>query len=310
MILTVTLNAAVDKRYVIEGLKIGEVNRTISTKNSAGGKGINVARVCSLLGERVIATGFVGGYSGQYIEDETKKQGIKSDFCHVDGESRSCINIYDKITAIQTEVLEGGIEVTNKDETAFKELYTKLVDECKIVVISGSVPSGSSLTIYNELVEIAKQKNKKVIVDTSKDYLKRIVEVKPTMIKPNTDEIAQLVGRENLSKAEVIEAAKELHQGGIEIVAVSLGKDGSIVVYENEVYEIIIPPVKTVNSVGCGDSMIAGFATGLNRGLPIEEIIKLASASGTSNALSEETGYIELEQVNELITQVKIIKKS
>ncbi|OON94866.1 MAG: hypothetical protein ATN31_02330 [Candidatus Epulonipiscioides saccharophilum] len=306
MILTVTLNAAIDKRYVLEQLTIGSVNRTISTQASAGGKGINVARVCHLLGEPVIATGFVGGFSGQYIQSETNKQGITSKFYNVAGESRTCINMYDQSTSVQTEVLEGGINVSPDDENGFKELYSSLLDDVNIVVISGSVPTGSSDSIYNELVEIAKSKNKKVIVDTSKDYLKRILDVHPTMIKPNSDELAYLKDLNNLTKSEAIIAAKELHLTGIELVAVSLGAEGSIVAYDNKVYNVIIPPVQTVNSVGCGDSMIAGFATGLSRGLPILDIIKLASACGTSNALSEETGFVDPDQVTELIQKVVV----
>ncbi|WP_010166167.1 1-phosphofructokinase family hexose kinase [Candidatus Epulonipiscium viviparus] len=312
MILTVTLNAAIDKRYVIDKFQVGEVNRTTSTQASAGGKGLNVARVCHLLGEPVIATGFVGGFSGQYIENEIKKLGIEAEFCYVDGESRTCINMYDKATGVQTEVLEGGITVTAADEERFKDMYSKLVDKCNIVAISGSVPTGSSPAIYNELVAIAKAKGKKVLLDTSKDYLKSALDsdIKPTMIKPNTDELAYLLDKTSISTEEAISAAKNLFDKGIELVVISMGKDGSVVAYENQLYNIVIPAVKTVNSVGCGDSMIAGFAAGLNRGLPIAQIIKLASASGTSNALSEATGFVDPAQVEELSKQVVVEKLS
>ena len=308
MILTVTLNAAIDKRYVMNSFEVGEVNRVACNQYSAGGKGLNVSRVAAILGSKVVASGFIGGHAGEYIKEEIEKQDIETAFYSVKGESRSCINIYDEATGIQTEVLETGIEISAEEEAAMIAYYNELLDCCDVVALSGSVPKGVSNTVYNTLVRLAKAKNKKVIVDTSRNLLKKAIEEKPTMIKPNADEIADLMGIKNATREQVIEAAFKLHQEGIEIVAVSLGKTGSIVIHEGTIYEVTVPKIDTVNSVGCGDSMIAGFAVALERQLDLEGMIRLASAAGTANALNEATGFVVMEDVERLMPQV-IIKK-
>ncbi len=308
MILTVTLNAAIDKRYVIKGFEVGEVNRVACNQYSAGGKGLNVSRVAAILGSQVTAGGFVGGHAGAYIEEEIKKQGIETAFYHVEGESRSCINIYDEVSGVQTEVLETGIEISAEQEEAMIAEYDTLLDTCDVVALSGSVPKGVSDTVYQTLVRLAKAKNKKVIVDTSRNLLKKAIEEKPTMIKPNADEIADLMGIKNATREQVIEAAYKLHEEGIEIVAISLGKTGSIVIHDHTIYEVTVPEIDTVNSVGCGDSMIAGFAVALERNESLEGMIRLASATGTANALNEATGFVVMEDVERLMPQVSIKK--
>ena len=308
MILTVTLNAAIDKRYVVEDFKIGEVNRVKECVYTPGGKGLNVSKPASIAGAKVVATGFVGGHAGNYIEDELRPFGIESAFYHMKEESRSCINIWDTVQKKQTEFLEPGFTVSEEDFEGFVEKFQGLVKDADVVAMSGSVPKGLDGTAYQRLVRIVKDAGKKVILDTSGKLLTAGIEAKPTMIKPNIDEIRMLTGSNCDDLNEIIEAAEQIHQGGVEVVAVSLGGDGAIVVNSEGVYRAIVPKIDAVNTVGCGDSMIAGFALGFSEGLSIADTLKKASAISAAAALREETGFFVLEDMESIYPKVEIKK--
>lgn len=312
MILTVTLNAAIDKRYVVENLQLSEVNRIIECSYTAGGKGLNVSRVASIAGEKVIATGFVGGHAGEYIIEQIEKQKIQNAFIKVKGESRSCINIYDITNHTQTEFLEPGLFVDNSSQEELLKMYQELVQTCDVVTISGSLPQGCDQQIYQKLVSLAKEAGKKVIVDASGNLLQESIKAKPTMIKPNIDEIKALTGMEGLSREELITAAKTIVRSGVEIVAISLGKEGTLTVCEEGVYQVTVPKIDVINTVGCGDSMVAGFAIGLARKMPLEEILKFASAISVANAMQLETGFFVKEEMEKILPliRVKLIKKT
>lgn len=308
MILTVTLNAAIDKRYVVEDFKVGEVNRVKECVYTPGGKGLNVSKPAAIAGAKVIATGFVGGHAGKYIEAELKPFGIESAFYHMEEESRSCINIWDAINKKQTEFLEPGFTVSEADFMGFVEKFKELVKEADVVAMSGSVPKGLDETTYQKLVQIVKEAGKKVILDTSGKLLTAGIEAKPTMIKPNIDEIRMLTGKTCDDLNEIIVAAEQIHKDGVEVVAVSLGGDGSIVVCADGVYRAIVPKIDAVNTVGCGDSMIAGFALGFSENLPVVECLKKASAISAASALREETGFFVMEDMEKIHQKVEIQK--
>ncbi len=308
MILTVTLNAAIDKRYVVDNFKTGEVNRVKECTYVPGGKGLNVSKPASIYGAEVVATGFVGGHAGAYIEDALKPFGIKSAFYHVGAESRSCINIWDEINQVQTEFLEPGFTLTDEDFAGFEEKFRGLVKEAKVVAMSGSVPKGLDGTAYQRLVKIVKDAGIPVILDTSGRLLEMGIEAAPTMIKPNIDEIRMITGKHCDDIQDIINAAKEIHAKGVEIVAVSLGGDGSIVVGDEGIFRARVPKIDAVNTVGCGDSMIAGFALGLSKGLSLPETLKLASAISAAAAMREETGFFVIEDMEKLFPQIEITK--
>ena len=310
MILTVTLNAAIDKRYVVEGYKVGEVNRVKECAYTPGGKGLNVSKPAAIYGAEVVATGFVGGHAGHYIEDALKPFGIKSEFYHMEAESRSCINIWDEVNQVQTEFLEPGFTVTEEDFQSFIEKFKGLVAQADVVAMSGSVPKGLDGTAYQKLVRIVKDAGKKVILDTSGKLLEMGIEAKPTMVKPNIDEIRMLTGKDCNNLDEIIEAAKEIHSNGVEIVAVSLGAKGSVLVSDSGVYQAKVPKIDAVNTVGCGDSMIAGFALGLSEGVAVEGILRKASAISAAAAMREETGFFVKEDMERIFPEIEIIKLS
>lgn len=306
MILTVTLNAAIDKRYVVEEFKVGEVNRVKECSYTPGGKGLNVSKPAAISGAEVVATGFLGGHAGKYIEEEIEKFGIKSEFYHLKQESRSCINIWDEKNRVQTEFLEPGFTVTEEDFKNFEEKFRSLAAKADVIAMSGSVPKGLDGTAYQRLVKIGKELGKKVILDTSGKLLEMGIEACPTMIKPNIDEIRMLTGKSCDNFEDMIQAAKAVHERGVDIVAVSLGGDGSFLVCDEGVYRARVPKIDAVNTVGCGDSMIAGFALGLSEGLSIEDTMKKASAISAAAALREETGFYRIEDMEEIIGKVQI----
>ena len=308
MILTVTLNAAIDKRYVVEEVRTGEVNRVKECVYTPGGKGLNVSKPAAIYGAEVTATGFVGGHAGHYIEDALEPFGIKSAFYHMEAESRSCINIWDEKNQLQTEFLEPGFTVAEADFERFLEHFQGLAADADVVTISGSVPKGLGGTAYQRMVKLVREAGKPVILDTSGKLLEQGIKAVPTMIKPNLDEIRMLTGKDCTDPEEIIEAAKVLHGRGIRIVTVSLGGDGAVVVSDEGAYRARVPRIHAVNTVGCGDSMTAGFALGLSEGLSIKETLRKASAVSAAAAMREETGFFVKEDMERLLPQIEIIE--
>ena len=309
MITAVTLNTAVDKLYIVDSFSTGEVTRVKECIATAGGKGLNVARVVSILGENVVATGFAGGHSGRYVEEMLKKDKIKSSFVHVEGESRTCINIIDK-SGVSTELLEPGAAVTMDEQDKFTRHMQRAIGESNVVVLSGSTPPGCGADYYGKLISIAKDAGKKVILDTSGKNLQEGVKALPTMIKPNKDEIKSLLGVDIANKKDVVEAAKRLHGIGIPYVVISMGKYGAIAACAEGVFEGVPPDVKVVNTVGCGDSMTAAFAVGFSRGYKFTESFKFALAVSSASAMCKQTGYLDMDGLKKILSEGQVTKLS
>ena len=308
MILTVTLNVAIDKRYVVDDFKVSEVNRVLECDYQPGGKGINVSKAAKIAGASVTATGFTAGYAGAYVINELNKRDIKSEFINVPGESRSCINVFDTTKKTQTEFLEPGVLVTKEHEKKLLDKFEKLVQVHDIVTMSGSAPTGTSDDIYSHLIAIAKKHNKKIILDTSGQRLIDGIKAKPTLIKPNIDEIQMLAGREIKDQEDLMEIGKKIQGNGIELVVISLGKDGSMIISDEGIYRAIPPKIEAVNTVGCGDTMIAGFALGLKDNLMLVDTIRLATAMSAASALRVETGHFVKEDMEDILDKVRVIK--
>lgn len=308
MIATVTLNASIDKAYFMEhAIENGTVMRVGKIRNSAGGKGLNVARVAKICGEQVVATGMVGGFNGAYLEHLLDQDRISHDFQHIQGETRSCINILDEKYG-STEYLEPGCGVTAEEEEQFLEKYVKLLEMCSVITISGSVPSGMSKDIYNRMIAMAKEKGRQVILDTSGRLLEDGIKAKPTMIKPNQDEIGMLFQEKIDSQEELIAFAKKLHQEGISYVVISMGKAGALLVCDAGVFRGIAPHVQAANPVGCGDSMVGAFAVALERKYEPEEALRFALAVSAANAGSPMTGNFDPAVPAQLMEKAEIVR--
>ena len=307
MILVLNLNASIDKKYKIKNIEKGTVMRASSVHNTAGGKGLHVANVATILGEDTLATGFLGGNTGDFIKDKLSEMNIKNDFVSIKNATRECLAFITEDLE-QTEVLEPGPELIDGELEKFLEKYKILLKDASVVVASGSVPRNLSKDIYKKLIEIAKENNKKFLLDTSGELLIKGIEGKPFFIKPNKDEIEDIMGRKVETTEDILKEIDEFHKKGIEFVVISLGKDGSIAGYKGEKYRVKVPKVKAVNPVGSGDAFVGGIAIGIKRGYNIEKILAFAAACGTSNALEEETGVVNKETVNKLMEQVEVTK--
>lgn len=308
MITTVTLNVSIDKAYKIKGcVESGKVIRVLECNNTAGGKGLNVSRVASLCGEEVLATGFVGGHCGALAEELLEKDNIKNKFTHVKSETRSCINILDE-NNVSTEFLEKGESISHEEINAFLDDFDKIIEDSNVITISGSAPQGVPTDIYTTLINMIKDKNKKVILDASGDLLKEGIKALPTMIKPNSEEMENLLNVSINNEEEVIKNAIKLHESGIELVVVSLGSDGALLVCKEGVYHGKPPKIKVVNTVGCGDSMVAAFAVAMERGYSNIDSLKYAISISAANAMTFSTGSFNSEDVDNIFENTQINK--
>lgn len=305
--ITVTLNPSIDRRYNIKDFERGKVFRADDFQYTPGGKGLNVAKIIKTLGEPVVATGFLGGKSGSYIREKLNEMNIEHKFLSINGETRSCLAIISD-DGNQTEILESGPLILEKDMDGFYNLYKELIEDEEIICISGSMPKDIDIDTYKNLIEIANKEGKKVLLDTSGEALKKGMEGKPYLIKPNKEELEAIVGNSISTEDDVIKGVSAIIKNGINIIAVSLGKEGCLVFNDNYMYRVTIPKVTAVNPVGSGDAMIAGFAVSLKRNYEFENMIKLAAACGTANALEKETGKVDINNINSLINHIIIEK--
>lgn len=309
MILTVTMNPSVDISYPIQDFKLDDVNRVEKVLKTAGGKGLNVARVIRQLGEEVLATGVLGGTIGDYIIRELTKSDIRNDFLHINQESRNCISILHN--GQQTEILESGPTLSVEEGTAFLEKYEELLSKVSLVSISGSLPKGLSSEFYRSLMEKSHKKEVPVIIDTSGEPLRQVLshKVKPTAIKPNITELSQLLGMNVEPRSEELGQilSSDLFQG-IQWIVVSLGSEGAFVKHGEDFYQLSIPAINVVNPVGSGDATVAGLAVAITRNESVSSILKTAMTTGMLNAMEEGTGYIDRAKFDQLYGCVEVRK--
>ncbi len=299
MIYTVTFNPAVD--YVVRTKKLtaGEVNRSESEEIYFGGKGINVSIVLSELGVKSKALGFVAGFTGDAIEKGVAEKNIDADFVHLkDGFSR--INV--KIKSDEETELNGqGPNITAE---AVEELFAKL-DEIKdgdTIVLAGSIPSSLPADIYERILERLKDRNVRAVVDATKDLLMNVLKYKPFLIKPNNFELGEIFGVEMKTTDDIITYAGKLHEMGARNVLISMAGDGAVLLDENGKTHICgVCRGKVRNSVGAGDSMVAGFIAGCEKG-DYEYALKLGTASGGATAFSD--GLADRKTIDELLKQL------
>ncbi|MGG5741702.1 MULTISPECIES: tagatose-6-phosphate kinase [Bacillus cereus group] len=309
MILAVTMNPSVDISYPIQDFKLDDVNRVENVRKTAGGKGLNVARVVKQMGEDVLATGVIGGTIGDYIIQELTKSDIRNHFYKINQESRNCIAILHE--GKQTEILESGPSVSAEEGDAFLEKYRELLSEVSIVTISGSLPKGLESGFYRQMVEIGREKGIPVIIDTSGEPLRQVLNhnVKPFAIKPNISELFQLFGmevEESTSSLKQLLNNKLFH--GIEWIVVSMGAAGALLKHGGDYYRVTIPAIEVINAVGSGDATVAGLAVALKRKQAVSDILKTAMTTGMLNTMEEVTGYIDPEKFGQFFEMVEIIK--
>lgn len=307
MILTITLNPSVDIAYQLNQFRLDSVNRVEKVQKTAGGKGLNVTRVLKQIGEDVLATGFIGGELGNDVKNQLYQNHIKSSFVEISGETRNCIAILHE--GQQTEILEQGPTIQEHEALNFIEHLRNLLSKVEVVVISGSLPKGLESDYYVKIVELCKKFGVAVVLDCSGEALKKVLESKekPTVIKPNTEELSQLIGSDVTDENQELQSvlSSQLFQG-IEWIVVSLGAKGAFAKHKDKFYRVRIPKIDVVNPVGSGDSTVAGIAASLAHALPDVELLKNATILGMLNAQEEQTGYVNLEHSEELYSKIEV----
>jgi len=298
-VLTITLNAAVDKTYVVNNFTLDRVHRPQEMKSVAGGKGINVARVCKTLGKPSLASGFIGGHNGRFIENHLKMEGIPYDFVRVKGESRLCIAIVDLINKTQTEVNEWGPPVGEREARRLERKVKELLPNASFLVFCGSAPPGTPPDIFARLTRLAKEFEVPAILDTSGELLRLGLEAHPFMVKPNIRELEYLVEGDLNDEDDVIEAMRAISDKA-EIVVVTMGKEGAIMLAEGRIIYTPGLDVPFVSAVGSGDSFLAGFICGLLDGLSLEDCLRLGNACGAANVMVVGAGMARKEDIERL----------
>lgn len=281
MIITVTMNPAIDKTIVLNRLNYGGLNRIQESVLDIGGKGINVSKTIKNLGGETLATGVIAGNSGQLIKDTLEKLEIKTDFLSISGETRINTKMIEQ-SGLMTEFNEAGPELLKESLEDFMKKLERLASPEVLFVLAGSVPKGVPDDIYKNIIELVKEKGAKVFLDADGALFAKGLEANPDFIKPNRFELEFLYGQEeNLSEEKLIKMGHQLRERGIPIVIISLGKEGAIFLIEDNIYKTLPIEVDVHSAVGAGDAMVAAFAYGIDTGLDIIDCIRLSVATST-----------------------------
>ncbi len=285
MIYTVTFNPALDYVVRVDHFALGEVNRTEQERIYYGGKGLNVSAVLSTLGYGNTALGFVAGFTGDEIERGVKGLGFRSDFIRVE-KGLSRINVKLK-SQEETEINGMGPEITGEDVTQLFEKLDRLTAG-DVLVLSGSIPKSINDDIYERIMESLDGRGVRIVVDATKDLLINVLPYHPFLIKPNNHELGEMFGVTLHCPEEIIDYGKRLQKKGARNVLISMAGDGAILITEEEeVFRMGVPKGTVKNSVGAGDSMVAGFIAGYLENGGFEHALRLGSAAGSASAFSE-----------------------
>lgn len=260
MIVTVTMNPAIDKTVEIERLQAGGLNRIRKVEYDAGGKGINVSKTICELGGESLATGFLGGNAGKTIENVLNEKNIRNDFLWVEGETRTNTKVFEENGAV-TELNEPGPVINEEQLEALKRKLLGYAAADTLFILAGSIPNGVDKNIYGDIIRMVHEKGAKVLLDADGELFRNALKAKPDIIKPNRVELEEYAGFDyRASVEELLKIAQNLMQEGIDTVAVSMGKSGAMLVRRG--YEVKCPAlsVRAHSTVGAGDAMVAALA--------------------------------------------------
>lgn len=308
VVVTVTLNPAVDVFYHVPHLQPGLLHRVDSVKEDAGGKGINVSKALGAFKIPTIATGFLGGHRGQWISEQLVAAHIDSQFIRVNAETRMNVKVVDgagRLTELNSQAAVSG---QANDWLALEQKLQELSRPKRWIAFCGSLPDGCDPHFYERAIANGKELGAQTILDTSGEALRLGIKSSPNIVKPNRKELGQLVGSELKTLREVVAAAQEVRSSGVSTVVISLGEEGLMAVTQNGVFLVSVPKVAVVSAVGAGDTAVAGLLYGACHGLSIEETLKFAAASGTAAVKKAGVLQPELVDVEAVLPEVRIRK--
>jgi 1-phosphofructokinase family hexose kinase len=307
MIGTVTLNPAIDVILEISNLKINHYNKVLNAHTTSGGKGINVSKAVRGCGRETIAIGFLGGGRGRMIEEELRGLGITTNFWHIEEKTRSNTIISDKETGQHTLLSETGPKITEYDLEMLKSIFYRVMSQCTVVTLSGSLPRGVPVSIYGDLISIAKEREVKTVLNASGEQFIKGLEKKPFLAKPDLRESNRVFGIKIDKEKDAIKAAKEVVQRGAEIGVVSLQNEKDVIATRDEIWFAESSYHKIVNIIGAGDALVAGFAVALSEeGKNLKEAIEFSMACALASALREEEEFSSREEVEKCLQCVNV----
>lgn len=306
MIYTVTLNPALDKTVEIPGMALDTVNRVTSMRTDPGGKGINVSKVIAKLGGESCAVGILGGESGRTLLAALEREGLRTHFRFVEGQTRTNLKIIDRALHTNTDINEPGLTVSPADLDALLRDLLGMVREGDIVVLAGSLPQGAPQDTYRLWTAACREKGARVCLDADGVLLAEGLKAAPYLIKPNEDELSRLVGHRLTDTDELIAEGRRLLKGGVTRVVISLGERGALYLRGNEVLYAEGLSVPVGSTVGAGDSVVAALAYADSLGMSDEDAVRLSTATGAANVMCSGTQPAEREAVEKLLPQVKI----
>jgi 1-phosphofructokinase family hexose kinase len=299
-------NTSLDKALEVDDLRLGAVNRVREARAYPGGKGLHVALTVAALGEPVRLVGLIDSTHRALFEDHLAARGVEFHGVEASGSVRTCLAIRDADGSRVTEILEPGPELEAGARRELVARFLSLARGGEIAVLSGSVPPGFDDGAYAELVATLAGSGVRCLVDASGGLLRRAVEARPFLVKPNRDEAESLTGEPVADAAAAVRAARALAARGIAVVIVSLGALGAVGVMDGAAWHAAAPVQERASAVGSGDCLLGGVAVGLARALAFEEVLRLGVACGAANTLTAETGHVRLTDVEALRPQVRI----
>ena len=300
MIYTVTVNPAIDYIVQLKELTLGEVNRMDYDNKLPGGKGINVSRILKELGHENTALGFLGGFTGEFVDDALQQLGLQTKFTRINDQTR--INV--KIKAqTETEINGQGPKITAAEVAEFSQQFEQLTPADTVIFAGSLVPSLSN-DFYLDLIKIIRAHGAQFVIDTTGESLLKTLPEQPLVVKPNNYELAELFGVELNSIADIVKYARKLLELGAQHVLVSMAADGGLMVTKDHVYRSKAPKGTVINSVGAGDSMIAGFTGTFADTNDPQEAFKYGLACGSATTFSEDLAT--RTKIDELLPQIEI----
>jgi 1-phosphofructokinase family hexose kinase len=309
VIITVTLNAAIDKSLSVPSFRLGRRHRTVEQRTMPGGKGVNVARSLKTLGRPVIATGFAGGATGTRIVEALTEESILNDFVRIREESRTNTSVHDPTTGTQTEINERGPEVTAKEAELFRDKLLYLASGAEIVVFAGSLPRGLEPSIYADLIRELRRMNVTTVVDAEGEPMRQAIRAEPHVVSPNVLEAEELVGHEFHEEADRVVAVSELCDlgAGESIVTLPDGCVASLLVDGRpERHRVWIEPREAVAGVGAGDAFLAGYVSARYAGSAPTECLRFGVACGAESTQRLGAGLIDPKGVERLLAEVSV----
>ncbi|HVW18263.1 MAG TPA: 1-phosphofructokinase family hexose kinase [Solirubrobacteraceae bacterium] len=309
MIITVTLNAAIDKSLSVPNFRLGRRHRTVDQTTLAGGKGVNVARTLKTLGQPVIATGLQGGQTGTRIVEQLTAESILNDFVRIREESRTNTAVYDPTTGEETEINERGPAVTETEVLLFREKLLYLARGADMVVFAGSLPRGVDPEIYATLVRELRRMGVTTFVDADGDPMRHAVRAEPDVISPNVLEAEELVGHEFNDDEDRVLAVREMVALGAREAIMTL-PDGCVACLlldgEQALHRVWIEPREAVAVVGAGDAFLAGYVAARYEGREPAECLRYAVACGAESTQRLGAGLIDPKEVGRLLSEIDV----